>query len=254
MCILMPLAEWKEQLKRDVPIPLYYQLSQLIRKDIEDGTYQPGDAMPTEAEFCVALSISRPTVRQSMGELVKEGVLDRIKGKGTFVSHPKVEANFIQKLEGFHISMLSKGMQPRTEVLQLEIVPAIPEYNSILQIALDQPLLLLRRLCFADDIPMVSLECYLPGKRFAGLVKEDLVNNSLYTLFAAHYDTDVVHVHRQIEAVNAGQREADLLGVQKGKALCLVHNIAYDQNGVPVEYNIAYYRGDRNKFTMELKK
>ena len=250
----MPLSTWQEQLNRDIPIPIYYQLSQLIRKDIEDGVYQPGDTIPTEAEFCTSLAISRPTVRQSMNELVNEGILNRIKGKGTFVSHPKVEANFIQKLEGFHTSMLSKGMHPRTQVLQLEIGPAIPEYNSILQIALNQPLVVLRRLCFADNIPMVLLECYLPGKRFAGLVDEDLVNNSLYTLFLAHYDTDVMLVRRQIEAVNAGQREADLLGVQKGRALCLVHNIAHDQNGIPVEYNIAYYRGDRNKFTMELQK
>jgi GntR family transcriptional regulator len=186
-------------------------------------------------------------------ELTKEGYLERVKGKGTYVSRPKLEANFIQKLESFHAQMLALGVQPMTKVIRLEIVPAIPAVNAALNIPDSEELVLLIRLCFGDNSPIALMESYLPAKRFAGIVHEDLTNYSLYIIFAKSFHTTVTRVTRQIEAINASQREAEYLGIQKGKAICLVHNTAYDQDNIIAEYNIAYYRGERSKFTMELK-
>ena len=77
-------------LHKDIPVPLYYQLKLQILADIKEGRLHVGDMLPPECELCKEMGISRPTVRQAMGELVAEGHLTRCKGKGTFVSAPSV--------------------------------------------------------------------------------------------------------------------------------------------------------------------
>lgn len=77
------------KLDKNIPIPLYYQLKQQIIREITNNRLKPGDSIPTEEEFSRALNISRPTIRQALGELVNEGYIYRLKGKGTFVSPPK---------------------------------------------------------------------------------------------------------------------------------------------------------------------
>ena len=249
---LWDFTEISHKIDRASPVPLYHQLKQLIMEEITSGRLRAGTSLPSEMEICSTLNFSRPTVRQALNAMVADGYLVRKKGKGTFVSRPKLEANFIQKLESFHEEMLRQGMTPITEVLRLEIIPGIPARNEKLSIPEGERLVLLERLCRGDGEPFMYQESYLPASRFAALVNEDLTSHSLYSLLHAHFGTEVVHVHRQIEAVDASQADADLLNIARGQAICLVHNTAYDQYGVPVEYNISRYRGDRNKFTMDM--
>ncbi|MEI6157324.1 MAG: GntR family transcriptional regulator, partial [Atribacterota bacterium] len=76
-------------LDRKTPIPLYYQLIEMIRKQVETSVLSPGVTIPSERELSEKYHISRPTVRQAIQELVHEGLLYRERGKGTFVSKPK---------------------------------------------------------------------------------------------------------------------------------------------------------------------
>jgi multiple sugar transport system substrate-binding protein len=71
---------------RNVPIPAYYQLKKLIKEQIQEGTLQPGERIPTEAELCAHYDLSRTPVRQALQELVFEGLLVRTAGRGTFVA------------------------------------------------------------------------------------------------------------------------------------------------------------------------
>lgn len=98
---------------KQAPIPLYYQLKQQILRHISEGTLQFGDLLPSEAEICEKLKISRPTVRQAMGDLTAEGYLTRQKGKGTFVARPKIQGGFFQKLQSFEEEMRQRGSCPR---------------------------------------------------------------------------------------------------------------------------------------------
>ena len=248
----MDFSVLNRKIDRNSPVPLYHQLKQLLMEEISSGELKPDTLLPPEMEICRMLNFSRPTVRQALNAMVSEGYLVRKKGKGTFVSRPKLEANFIQKLESFHQEMSHLGMIPSTEVLRLEIVPGIPGYNERLNLNDNEDLVLLERLCRGDGEPLVYQESYLPASRFAGLVQEDLSAHSLYRTLHERFGTDVVHIHRQIEAVNASHTVANLLKIARSQAICLVENVAYDQLGVPVEYNLSRYRGDRNKFTMDM--
>ena len=93
------------RIDKTVPIPLYFQLKELVLSEIKEGNYKSGDMIPTEKEISDSFGISRTTVRQAITELVQEGWLYRVKSKGTFVSQPKITQNFIRKIESFNDQM-----------------------------------------------------------------------------------------------------------------------------------------------------
>lgn len=248
------MKELKELFKLDknIPVPLYYQLKQVILRQIESGTLKPGDSLPTEAELCESLNISRPTIRQAFGELVSDGYLYRLKGKGTFVSTPKIEEKFFTKLESFNQEMIQKGLTPSTQVLEFKVVNGIPAVNEALQISLEERLIYLQRLRFANEEPIVYVETFLPYGRFSELFKENLAEESLYDILEEKYKMRVQRVTRQIEAMNASTKDSEYLKIQKKAAVCLVKTTGYTSDEIPVEYSVARYRGDRNKFSIDL--
>lgn len=241
------------KLDKAVPIPLYYQLKRQLLALIEDSTLKDGDMLPAENELCELLQVSRPTIRQAFGELVAEGYLHRYKGKGTFVAKPKVEDRFLSKLESFNQEMLAKGLTPHTKVLGLEKLYGPHEANERLGIPLDEPLIHLSRLRSADRVQLVYVETYLPYDRYEKLMQVDFSTTSLYEALETIYHVRVNRVRREIEAVNARRKEAELLQIAQNKALCLVKTSAYaDDLPLPVEFSIARYQGDHNKFSVEI--
>ncbi|NLX70494.1 MAG: GntR family transcriptional regulator [Clostridiales bacterium] len=240
------------KLDKNIPIPLYYQLKQQIIREITNNRLKPGDSIPTEEEFSRALNISRPTIRQALGELVNEGYIYRLKGKGTFVSPPKIDELFFQKLESFNDEMIKKGLKPSTRVLDLNVIPGIARINEMLNIPLEEKLVYLFRLRFANDEPIVYVETYLPYKDCPGIIEEDFTRGSLYRILEEKYNKRIVRATRKIEAVNASKEDAKLLGIKNNDAILFVRTVAYDWYGTPTEYSEARYRGDRNQFSVDL--
>jgi GntR family transcriptional regulator len=241
------------KLDKKVPVPLYYQLKRQILTLIEAGSVEVGDMLPPENELCDVLQVSRPTIRQALGELVAEGFLDRYKGKGTFVSRPKVDARFFNRLETFQSEMVSKGFAPRTVTLALKKLTFPHEAHERLRIPRDSPLIYLDRLRFIDDTPLVHVETFLPFEPYQQLMEVDFSTNSLYDSLERIYGVRIDHAHREIEAVNATAKEAQILQSARNKALGLVKTVAY--SGAPpaaVEFSVARYRGDLNQFSVDV--
>jgi GntR family transcriptional regulator len=127
------------------------------------------------------------------------------------------------------------------------------EANERLTLSLDAPLIYLCRLRSVDDVPLVYLETFLPFDQYYKLMDVDLTVNSLYDSLEKLYRIRVNRVHREIEAINAPRKEAKLLQIATNRALNLVKTIAYaDEVSAPVEFSIARYRGDLNKFSVEV--
>lgn len=248
----MPLNMGDFNLNKDIPIPLYYQLKQQILEKILSSELKVDEQIPIEIEMVAVLNVSRSTVRQAINELVAEGYLYRIKAKGTFVSKPKVDENFFQKLESFNQEMLQKGLTPSTKVLTLKAIPGIKDINKKLGIAADEKLIYLCRLRYANGEPIVYFETYISYDRYTDLLREDFESGSLYSVLELKYNTRVIRALREIEATIANSTEAKFLDVRRNSAICLVKTVAYTCKDVPVEYSVARYRGDRNKFTVEL--
>ncbi len=248
------LAELNYTLHKDIPVPLYYQLKLQLLADIKEGRLQVGDMLPPECELSVQLGVSRPTVRQAMGELVAEGFLTRCKGKGTFVAVPRdrpVDARFFQGLQSFNDEMIQKGLVPSTRVLSIEVVDRRPDIAATLNLAPEAKLIHLSRLRSANDQPLVVVETWLPYDLFRGIEREDFITKSLYDLMERYYGKRVNHCTRQFEAANVSPEDAKLLGMDAGRAVCRVYTVGYCGEE-PVEYSLARYRGDRNMFTVEL--
>ena len=242
-------------LDKNIPIPLYYQLKKQILSLIENAEITEGELLPPENELCKMLNVSRPTIRQAFIELVNEGYLNRYKGKGTFVSTPQVNDRFFSKLETFHDEMVEKGYKPNTKVIKLEKIRGPHEANERLSLHLNAPLIYLSRVRSVDDIPLVYVETFLAYDEYEDLMQVDFTENSLYDSLEKLYNRRVNRVKREIVATNAHHREANLLQITKNKAICLVKTVAHCSSSPgPVEFSIAHYRGDLNKFHVEVSR
>lgn len=238
-------------LDKEFPLPLYYQLKEIIKSDIESGRLAPGDLIPSERELVEQYEISRPTVRQAINDLVSEGLLRKEKGKGTFVAYPKINQWFLENLTSFPEEMKRKGLHYRTVVLGFESRVTGKNYQKIFGSVYTE-FYRIERLRFVEDKPVVAVTTYLPRDLFPGLEAEHLERESLYHLAQQKYELRISSADRIVEAVNISDEDAELLQVESGSAIHLTRTTAYLDDGSPFEYSIARYRGDLSSFTVHI--
>jgi len=147
------------QIERSSPVPLYHQLAEQLTAAVTSGQLQPGDAFENELDLASRLSLSRPTVRRAIQELVAKGLLLRRQGLGTRVANRKVHRR--AELTSLYDDLQRSGSTPRTRVLAYgpcaDVVAA-----QALDIPEDTPLLSVVRLRLADSAPFAILRNWLP--------------------------------------------------------------------------------------------
>ena len=240
----------KHHIDKTSPVPLYFQIKEIILSEILSGNLQTGDLIPTEVEFSQMYKVSRSTVRQAILELVNEGYLCRLKSKGKFVSKPKISQEFVYKLDNFRSQMARAGLEPKTEVLEFEVINPTDSIMKALEITEDDKVIKLSRLRYAGSDPIVIVDTYLPYELCAPILKMDMSVRSLTEFTSLDPQTEVVRAKRTIEAINAGPFESRHLRIKRGHAVLQFRTTGYNCYDRPVEYSIARYRGDRNKFTV----
>lgn len=237
-----------QKLDKTTPVPLYYQLKELILSEIKSGAYPKNSMIPTEKELSEIFEISRTTVRQAVAELVKEGWLYRVKSKGTFVSQPKINQDFMQKLESYNDQICRTGRTPHTEVLEFDVLKATKEIADYLEIQPEDKVIYLHRKRYADDEPIVVLKTYLPYDRCAFIMAHDFEKEALYKVLAEDDKCKVFCVKRLVEAIEASASDAEILGMKRGKPIQYFTSVGYNAFGQPIEYSLAKYRGDKSRF------
>jgi GntR family transcriptional regulator len=242
----------KKRLNRDIPIPLYYQLKEILLESIKHA--EKGTSFPTELELCARFDVSRPTVRQAIIELVNEGFLYRVKGRGTFIAEPKIRQDFLIALKSFSEEMQQKGLTPSTEVLDFRNVACDERVSETLEIREGSDVVQLERLRFADNEPVVLVMTFLPSAKLPGMLERHFENESLYHIIEVEYGYTIDRAVRTLEARVAEEYEAKLLGVKKKAPIQYIETITYLRDNTPIEFSQAHYRGDRNTFSFELKK
>ena len=242
----------KKNLNRDIPIPLYYQLKEILLESIKHA--EKGASFPTELELCEQFDVSRPTVRQAIIELVNEGFLYRIKGRGTFISEPKIKQDFLIELKSFSEEMRQKGLTPTTQVLDFRQIECDDHIGEALQIPVGSAVVQLERLRFADGEPVVLVMTFLPASKLPGILERHFEDESLYHIIEVEYGYTIDRAVRTLEARMAGEYEAKLLGVKKKTPIQYIETITYLTDRTPIEYSLAHYRGDKSEFIFELKK
>lgn len=235
----------------DGPVPLYYQLRRFITDRIESGDWKPGDRLPSESELGNRFGISRTTVRQALGELASLGILNRIQGKGTFVSQPRIQQR-LARLTGFSQDMHSRRMRPSSRILDLSLVRAGGRVAERLGLTPESETVYLRRLRLADGEPMAVEISYLLSDFFDALRAENLTERSLYEILKLRCSTIPTRAVQEMEAIPCPTVEASLLGVRKGSPVLHIHRTTFDQDDRSFEQVESFYRGDRYIFYAEL--
>ncbi|MCX7668543.1 MAG: GntR family transcriptional regulator, partial [Anaerolineae bacterium] len=169
-----------QAIRKDIPVPLHYQLSELLLQQIEAGRWKVGEKIPTEEELCALFGLSRTTVRKALDTLVYAGHLTRQKSRGTFVAEKLVEG-LVNRAAGFYDDMARQGIRVVSKVLKKQVIQPPDKIARELQLGLGEPVIALDRLRFIRDEPVILVSCYLPFELFPGLFEEDL-SGGLYQL------------------------------------------------------------------------
>lgn len=233
------------------PLPLYYQLKAYILDQIASGAWKPGERIPSESEIGAGFKISRTTTRQAIGELVNEGVLNRRHGVGTFVALPRIEKR-ITKLTGFTQDMHARGLKPSSRVLDKEVIEAPAATIKRLCLPQNERIIFIKRLRLADDEPMgIDIVSY-PFRQFSGLLEEDLAGNSLYDLLQTKYNMTPTRSEMALRATACLPEYARYLEIPRLSPVLQIERTTFDQEDRPFEQVLAFYRGDRYIFDIEL--
>lgn len=239
-------------INKNSPVPIYHQLEEYIKQQIESGFLKEEEVIPSEREFAERFQISRMTVRQAINNLVADGYLNRKKGRGTFVSKKKVEQE-LQGMTSFTEDMLSRGMKPSSKLLSFKIIQADKKTAFDLKITENDPIYKIKRIRLADGAPMALETAYIPVNIVPGLTEENS-NLSLYQYIEEHLSLSISEATQEIEAAIADVHIAELLGIEEGEPILFIVRIAYLQDGTPFELVKSSFRADRYRFIATMKR
>jgi len=240
-----------EPLDKNSFTPLYFQIQAFLLKMIQSGQLRPGDLVPSEEELARVYGVSRMTSRQALQSLKSQGYAAGQKGRGTFVTRPKVEKD-IAHLAGFTAEMRTLGMKASSQVLEAVSIKATAEIAAQLKIASHAPIFKLSRLRFADGIPVAIEEGCLSEDRFPGIERVDFKTASLYETLREQYGVVIGSADEIIEARAANRKEAELLQIVARSSLLVISRVLRSADGKPIEVTRSSYRGDRYRAVMNV--
>jgi len=235
------------ELDRSSPVPLYYQLAQAIEAAIRDGDLAPGDRFENELALAKRLTLSRPTTRRAIQEVVDKGLLVRKRGVGTQVVQNPVHRRV--ELTSLFDDLARAGQEPTTQLLEYRTGPVEDEVAAELNLSSGHEVVMIQRLRCANGEPLAVMTNYLPVE--LAPAAEELERNGLYQSLRARG----VHIRlarQRIGARPANKVEARLLGEKVGAPLLTMARTAFDDSGKAVEYGSHGYRASRYYFETTL--
>lgn len=237
---------------RRSPMPLYFQLARLLTDDIADGRWQPGDRFPSEAEICDTYGVSRATVRQALLRLENEGMIQRLKGRGTSVVDSRQRSWLLQSSEGFfHDEVGRVGVKVTSQVLRAEIATFPHWATQALSLEDDTDGVILERLRFIDGDAALHVTDYVLQEYASAALSLKDRDGSLYDRLREENVT--VHGGRRIiEATSAPANIARLLGVARRAPLLLIESVSWDERSRPFHCYHSWLRTDRLPIEMEV--
>src|SRR5271155_4864847 len=209
-------------------IPAYQRIQGNIRKTIESGALRPGDAVSSERELAKIHDVSLMTARHALASLEHEGVVERRRGIGTFVSAPKIHFN---KLMSYTEQMGSRNLTAGSKVIFGKIIDNEQEAAARLSLPPKSSVLKLERLRHAAGEPFALETCYFSAARFSGLLSEPLHRDSLFAILERSYSVELGYADEEVDATAADPRTAELLGVLRGEPLLRIKQLIYSSNG-----------------------
>lgn len=250
--ITYPTMGPKQKINRQNKLPLYQQLYEILRSNIIQGKWKVGDLIPAEPELMEQFGVSRTTVRQVLDHLVKEGLIYRQQGRGSFVSEPSLEQG-LMRIVSFTEDMRQRGFEPGTQVLSTGLLPAPNDIAAKLEVKPGEELVRLERLRLANGEPMSIEDAYLVHRLCRGILNRyDFSQHPLREALQQDYGLHLVSATQVIRAVTATVSQAKMLCIPLKSPLLYIERVSYSQQNAPAEYLRIYYRADRYSLYNEL--
>ncbi|MGJ3263271.1 MAG: GntR family transcriptional regulator [Salinarimonas sp.] len=227
--------------------PRYLQLAGAIRLAIQRGVFRPDEALASERDLAAWTGFARITVRHAIEVLLREGILVRRQGSGTFVTR-RIEQP-LSALASFTEEMSTRGRRAGSVWLSKEIARVAPAEALALGLGPLEPVLRLSRVRTAEDEPLAIETAAVPTW---ALDHPDRVDASLYAALAQAGCRPARGVQR-LQASLAKPDEARLLAVAPMSAILRIERRAFLADGRPVEFTVSAYRGDRYDFVATLR-
>lgn len=233
-------------------VSLHIQLMTIITDMINLGELKPGDLIIPERELCEIQNISRMTVNKAIVNLVNEGFLYRVQGKGTFVSATK-KRNRFSSMKGFTEVMKDKGIHIKTDILSFDESIQDEYIRHELSIKdINEKIYRVERLRYIEEDPFGIEISYIPKCMCKDLEKELGNNKSLYSILSDTYNYKMKKAEQIIEPILLSKEEAKLLKQDEGTLALKLKRTSYIENGTPVEYTISIFRSDKYQYEIVL--
>lgn len=231
--------------------PLYERVETVLASDIADGSLPPETQLPSEDGLVARFKVSRTTVRKAVQNLVERGLVEVRRGKGTFVTQPKITQE-LTELTGFVEDMRAVGRTPTARLLDKRLVAADEIVANHLALAPGTLVVRLRRVRLADGVAMSFDETYLPRELGEKVAENDLATEPIFALLESKYDTPLIEAEYKLEAAAADAVAAEALQVSVGSPIFLIERTSYTAGNRPVDYEKLHYRGDLIRFVTHL--
>lgn len=230
--------------------PIYKHVKMDILEKINIGKYKSGDKIPSERELGKIYNVSRMTARQAINELVKDGMVYREKGRGTFISSPQF---FQNNVKSFTETLKEQGYTPSTRILEFSVVHNLKEISSKMDYDITDKFYKIKRLRLGNEVPIALETVYLPCDKCKDL-KNYNMSKSLYRILEENYGYVVENVSCQIDACISNKILMDIFEISKPVALLKVSGITFITSGTKLFYEESYYRPDIYKYQVNIYK
>lgn len=230
------------------PLPLHVQLKEIIKNSIEEGLYQ--DKIPSERELTEQHEVSRATVREAVSQLVREGMLEKKHGKGTFISIKPIH-DWLGSLSSMTETINQMGMKPGAKLIEHMVVKTPEPVRSF---TVEAEMYVIKRLRYADETPLAIETHYYPvdiGRELAGL---DIANGAIYDLLENELHIQLSEAEQIITSNSLNSEDAELLGINQSDNTLQTERFLTDTKGSLIEYYIANCKTDMYSFHIKLSR
>ncbi len=239
--------------RKILPIPLFQQAKDEIKRKILDGTFVAHDKLPSERELTAQFKMSRVTIRQALGELQREGLIFKINGKGTFVSKPKASFD-VSTLKGFGETANSLGQESFSKLISVSYHDDQALVNEKLGLAAKETVVRIQRLRYLNREPLAFDITYAPNDIGQRLAAADLERRDIFKVLENDCRLHIEAAEVGIEALLCTSNLAEQLQVEEASAIMHIERTILDDTQRPLLYENLYYRGDNFKFGMNVSR
>lgn len=232
------------KIERANPTPIYQQISAWMREQIQTGIWRENHRLKSEPELAEELGVNRGTLRKAINDLISEGLLVTIHGRGTFIASARLEQSLADRLVASSEDLVERGIAFDTTVLEQCITGADQRIASMLSIAPGEPVFVLKRVRYTNGKPFMVLTNYIPHKHVPGIEALDFTKLGLFTTLEVKFKRELAWGKRNFEARAASDDIASALEIAPCDAVMYLNQIVYSPDGKAEELSDVHFRGD----------